>query len=905
MFKKSPSGKFTVEIAILAATYFGACILGRHFAISPGYVTAVFPASGIALAAILLRGYTLWPGIFLGSFLGNVVLLSRLDINDLHVGLAAVGIAIGATLQALAGGAMIKRYILKPLDLDEAADIFKFLGLGGPLSCLISATVGVIVLHGVGALASGAAIEGWWSWWLGDTFGVLITTPLIFIFMAPPRDIWSKRRTTVALPVAISLFALLMLFIQIRGWESEQIQFNFHDKSLQIATALSESMKIPHETVASLERFYASSGAISPAEFSTFTAYALKNHPSIQALEWVAKVPGAQRASFIRQQRQLRAPNFRITERDPSGRIVPAKIRPVYYPVTYVDPHISNERALGFDLGSNHNRLTALNKARDEGRMIATGRINLIQGNSKTTGLLLLHPLYDMGVTPTSITERRRLLSGFVLGVFRIKDIFNGVLDNHDESDTVLIVKDLSAPKSAELLYGDPTALPDPSSPEASWTIHIPFQVADRHWELNFTPAAGFLEKHRPWQSWLGLNGGLMFVGLFLILLLVLTGHTARTERLVAERTRELSRSEESARAVFDTVLDGVIIIDEAGAIKSANAAALESFGYRPENLAGMSISSLIPEIAHITNVSQLAATYAQGKQHDDDESDGGDYIGAFSEVQALRRDGAAFPIELSIAEMNIEGECLFVGVLRDITERKEVDRIKDEFISTISHELRTPLTSIKGSLGLLSGKTSKISPQKSSELIDLALKNTERLILLVNDILDMEKLASGQMVFDKHPLNFADLVHQGIRENSGFADAYGVTYKPGAIADDLLVRADQSRLQQVIANLLSNAVKFSPRGGVVGITLVRRNNIARLSVSDHGTGIPPEFQPLVFDRFTQADASDTRSGSGTGLGLHISKSIVEKHDGRISFISPPGEGATFFVDLPILEARL
>lgn len=901
MFKKTPSGKFTAEIAILAVGYFGACILGRHFAISPGYVTAIFPASGIALAALLLRGNALWPGIFLGSLFGNAVLLSSSGLNGLHIGFAATNIAVGATLQALAGAIMIKRYIPNPLALDDATDIFKFLGLGGPLACLISATVGVITLHGVGALASGAVIQGWWSWWLGDTFGVLITTPLIFIFMAPPRNIWSKRRATVALPVTVALCVLLILFIQIRNWEADQIQFNFHDKSLQIATALSESMKIPHETVSSLERFYASSDTISPAEFSTFTAYALKNHPSIQALEWIAKVPDARRASFLRHQRQLGLSNFEITERDPAGRIVPAKSRPLYYPVTYVDPYISNERVLGFDLGSDHDRLNALNKARDEGRMVATGRINLVQKHSKTTGLLLLLPLYDMGATPTSVAERRRLLRGFVSGVFRIKDIFDGVLDGHDQGDTVLIVRDLSAPKDKELLYGDPGALPGPSTPEASWTIHIPFQVADRHWELGFTPAAGFLEKHRPWQSWFGLNGGLMFITLFLILLLVLTGRTARTEQLVAERTRELSRSEERARAIFDTVLDGVIIIDDSGAIKSANAAALESFGYRRKDLTGMTISSLIPEIAHITNVTQLAAAYGQGNRSND-EGSGDSYIGAFSEVQALHRDGAAFPIELSIAEMNVEGECLFVGVLRDITERKKVDRIKDEFISTISHELRTPLTSIKGSLGLLSGGGSKVSPQKSSELIDLALKNTERLIFLVNDILDMEKLASEQMIFDKHPFNFADLVHQGIRENTGFANEYGVTYKTGALADDLLIHADQSRLLQVIANLLSNAVKFSPQGDFVDITLARHGNNARLSVTDHGTGIPPEFHPLVFDRFSQADASDTRAGGGTGLGLHISKAIVEKHDGRISFISPPGEGATFFVDLPILK---
>ncbi|MCG8511479.1 MAG: transporter substrate-binding domain-containing protein [Rhodospirillales bacterium] len=241
-------------------------------------------------------------------------------------------------------------------------------------------------------------------------------------------------------------------------------------------------------------------------------------------------------------------------------------------------------------------------------------------------------------------------------------------------------------------------------------------------------------------------------------------------------------------------------------------------------------------------------------------------------------------------------------GTHSDITGQKKLDRMKDEFVSTVSHELRTPLTSIKGSLGLVAGGALGGLPGKARDMVDVAYRNADRLIALVNDILDIEKLDSGRMAFEFETLNLSSLVRETIDANIGLASQHGVEFILADQAPDTAVRGDDSRLAQVISNLLSNAAKFSDEGGRVEVSIACQNGTARVSVADQGRGIPDEFREHVFERFAQADAADDREKGGTGLGLSISKSIIEKHGGAIDFDSRAGVGTTFYFTLPVRE---
>jgi len=240
-----------------------------------------------------------------------------------------------------------------------------------------------------------------------------------------------------------------------------------------------------------------------------------------------------------------------------------------------------------------------------------------------------------------------------------------------------------------------------------------------------------------------------------------------------------------------------------------------------------------------------------------------------------------------------------FYALATDITEIRRLERLKSEFVSTVSHELRTPLTSIRGSLGLLSGGVAGALPDKARGLIEIAKNNCERLIRLINDMLDIEKIESGKMTFNLRPLELMELIEQVARANDGFAVQHGVRLQVTAAVPGAKVQGDGDRLVQVLTNLISNACKFSPAGSSVDIAVARLGERLRVEVADHGPGISDDFRKRIFQKFSQADATNARKEGGTGLGLSISKAIIERLGGQIGFFSEPGKGSTFYLELP------
>jgi PAS domain S-box-containing protein len=271
-------------------------------------------------------------------------------------------------------------------------------------------------------------------------------------------------------------------------------------------------------------------------------------------------------------------------------------------------------------------------------------------------------------------------------------------------------------------------------------------------------------------------------------------------------------------------------------------------------------------------------------------------------EVDNRRKDGSVYPEEMTITPVLDEAGAIthFIAIKQDITERKRLERLKSEFVSTVSHELRTPLTSIRGSLGLLVGGAVGELPDKAKGLAQIACNNSDRLVRLINDILDVEKIESGRMGFSLRPLLLAGVAREAVAANEGFAREHGVAIALDNALPGAKVLADPDRLNQVITNLISNAAKFSPQGETVRVAIAARGEGVRLTVADCGPGIPDEFRGRIFQKFSQADSSDTRKVGGSGLGLTISKAIVERFGGELSFDSVRGAGASFHVDLPV-----
>jgi len=251
----------------------------------------------------------------------------------------------------------------------------------------------------------------------------------------------------------------------------------------------------------------------------------------------------------------------------------------------------------------------------------------------------------------------------------------------------------------------------------------------------------------------------------------------------------------------------------------------------------------------------------------------------------------------------NEMGEIEYVVVtLDEITQRKRNEKLKSEFVSMVSHELRTPLTSIRAALGVLHSNLFKELPEKAQTLVQIANSNSERLITLVNDILDMQKIEAGRMDFEFQRICLNDLVSKTLNDLSSYALQHNVSLVFLPAPENFWVTGDATRLQQALVNLISNATKFSPIGDRVEVNLIRVDNRVKVEIIDHGPGIPNEFRGRIFQPFSQADSSATRAKGGTGLGLVISKVIIEKHHGRIGFESQLGQGTQFYFYLPLVQ---
>ena len=319
------------------------------------------------------------------------------------------------------------------------------------------------------------------------------------------------------------------------------------------------------------------------------------------------------------------------------------------------------------------------------------------------------------------------------------------------------------------------------------------------------------------------------------------------------------------------------------------NEAAHKIFGYsREEALGNNGIELLVPE--HMND--------RIGKIRQQLISNEG---GLYSINENVTKDGQIILCEwFNTPLVGEDGEVIGIASLaQDVTERVHIDQMKRDFVSVVSHELRTPLTAIRGALGLILGGATGKAPPKMNELIRIADYNTQRLLRIINDILDIDKIESGviEYVFDNIPV--MELVDKAVTNNSGYAQQYDVTLKVTERLDDACINADSNRLMQVLDNLVSNAIKFSPKGETVELNATRHKGNIRIAVSDHGPGIPEDFQDKLFDKFTQADFSNTRGTSGAGLGLNIAKAVIDHHDGQIDFHTEKNVGTTFFFDLP------
>lgn len=353
-------------------------------------------------------------------------------------------------------------------------------------------------------------------------------------------------------------------------------------------------------------------------------------------------------------------------------------------------------------------------------------------------------------------------------------------------------------------------------------------------------------------------------------------------------------------KLILENSTDAFVMVGRKGKVLDWNAQAERSFGWKRDEVLGKRLLELIIPPEQLDSVVKRIRHLGGG------HPGCGTVVHRRVEIDAVHKSGKRIPMEISIASLHdVDGYAGHV-FLRDISERRKVEALKDEFISTVSHELRTPMTSVHGSLGLILGGACGEMPAQAQQLLSIAHRNSDRLIRLINDILDMEKIESGNMSFVYGDYSLLTLMQQALELSAFYGQQYGVQFELVHPVPDVRIHVDQDRLMQVMINLLSNAAKFSDAAGkaeisaqLVGEAAERR---VRVTIADHGCGIPQEFHDKIFQKFSQVDSSDRRKKGGTGLGLSISKSIIEQMSGHMGFESAPDAGSSFYFELPVAD---
>jgi PAS domain S-box-containing protein len=547
------------------------------------------------------------------------------------------------------------------------------------------------------------------------------------------------------------------------------------------------------------------------------------------------------------------------------------------YTVQWVEPQAGHERIIGTSVWSQQGQGEVLRAAAETGRPMVSAPLRHAHGFA---GFALYHPL---------VVNKRP--GGFLAGMFSIREMFERTINAERARDYAVSVS-----YDGESYYSNGV---HDTLPEKSWTVEKPLRFKDQLWTLRVTPKLSFVNSQRS-----SLPSVVLVAGLLVAALAALAVRFVLISRL---KSAHLAKSSQLNAGIISSSAHLVIATDESGYVVIFNKAAQRALGYSASEVVGKAKPVMWFDPAEVTaRATELAAqlnepfdeanVFRRIPMRDGFETREWTYI---------RRDGSRFTGNTTVTPLlDMHGQPTgYLGVIEDITARKEMDRLKSEFTAVVSHELRTPLTSIRGSLGLIMGALAKELPKKVRELLEIAQSNCERLVLLTNDILDVEKFSAGQMRFNIQQHSLAEVIGQAVQANDGYARKFHVRLELGPIDPALRVNVDEDRFLQVMSNLLSNAIKYSPTGGVVEVTASHSEQHARINVKDSGPGIPAEFRSRMFEKFSQADASSTRAKSGTGLGLHIAKRFVEHMKGTIGFDSALGEGATFWVEMPLASA--
>ena len=892
------SGLLTLNLAV-ALAYAALGALALRLILPPDYVSPIYPAAGLAVAAVLRWGPGVLPGILLGGAMVNVSLsLEREHLNLLQ----ALGVGVGNLLQAWLGAWLARRWLGPHPTLTEPHELSRFLGATVGVACLVSPTVGVAALWLSGAIGGPQLAQHWLFWWIGDAIGVLIGAPVALTIFGLPRAHWAPRRLSVALPLLVACALLFAATLHVARNEESRRRHAFELEAFNALDTLNDTLAAPLSALEANHSLLMVAPRVGRLDFERAHAERARAGGAVYAVGWAPLVRPSEIPAFERDAQADGYRDYQVHERNrPGDRPDPPGSDAL--PIRLIAPYSRNRPAMGVNIRSIPQAHVAQDRAIATGRPAASESFPLSQDvGVLIMGVVVYRAIYDDGsAAPRDAAGQTHRARGLAFATLRPEALLRDALPDRALLDYCLI--DATPGAAHPLLAGDPRCQ------------HLPETLPRQERDLDFAGRAWRLLVYAP-RGLPVLEGnatlpfalaGLAGTALLGVLLLVITGSTARVARRVDEATQRLRDSEERFRTIVEHAPVGVVAAD-------LNARPLEINPYFAELLG-------IP-------IEKLKARSVMAFTHPDDRAEDsrlgmalirGD-LDRYSRIKRyIGADGQAIPVRSTVCLLrDAQGRPFrLLGIVEDIGEQLRLaelerehetelaaNKAKSEFLSRMSHELRTPLNAMLGFSQLLETDQEpghSLSPRQLGWITQIQ-QSGWHLLAMIDDTLDLSRLEVGQLRVRMGDHALAPIVADSLAMVETQRQRRRVSIEVDLAADVDLVRADATRLKQVLTNLLSNAVKYNHEGGQVWLRARQTGpSTIELSIADTGPGLSAAQQAQLFQPFNRL-GRESGGIEGTGIGLVITQRLLDLMGSRLTVASTEGAGASFSFELRIPE---
>jgi PAS domain S-box-containing protein len=876
---------------------------------------------------VLVFGPRALPGVAAGAFIVNLMLSPARGGAGPAAWLVPVAVGLGAMAQAALGAWLVRgRRGADAVTLSEPREIGRFFLLAGPVACVVNAGLATLVLAWAGVLAPGDRMFTAWTWWAGDTMGVLIGTPIVLTLIGRPSADWRPRRATVGLPLVVVTLLLGLATQSVARWDTQRTEAAFERSASAAADAMAAHLREATQALEALRSLFLGSEDVSQTELARASEVWLQTIPGLQALGHASAIRRDGIPAFEAQVRAEGLGSYRVFDRPEVDRAVLERDRDVIA-LRLIAPLSGNLAALGVNALSIPAPREAIERSALADRAVASAGFRLTQDAKGPDAVVIYRALYGGGETPAP-AQRRAALTGAVFVTLRIDEFMRAQLSRAPAYFSWCLA-DISD-NIPRTLAGEPGCA---AAPAQGLKYLRSLQTAGRTWQLRLSASANAMPYGAQLDAWMFSAVGLMAAAVLGALLLTMTGRARRVEQMVAARTAdleheirerqrtqdalheamtvrertqaELRESQRQLRAIVDHVPIGVRYTDLRGRLIEVNPAFCQLTGYEAHELIGMELTQL----HHPDDRAAVARAFAA--------LTAGRGAASTLELRYITKQGRQRWVRASMRLVGTPGDPLArtVGVVEDITEHLQLrdaeqarqaaeaaSRAKSEFVSRMSHELRTPLNAMLGFAQLLELDHRPELAAHQAEWTGQIQQAGWHLLHMINDTLDLSRIESGTLRLEPAAVDLPALLRTCVAMIEPAAARRGLRITQALDPACRTVLADATRLKQVLINLLSNAVKYNQDGGEVRIGSQRGDAGMRIMVGDSGLGMDESQLAQLFQPFNRL-GRERGDAEGTGIGLVIARRLAELMGGSLEATSRLGQGSEFTLALPMPEA--